>query len=568
MRRGVLKARRRRRQAPQALRGRMQPQRQLSTEFSIESLPRSSGAFLNQDAHISGGRARGVERRRGKTSGGFTPLGRRKGIRAARRFAPSSPSIHPWNHSACSRDKMLLRRGLTQQPCLHPQRRLPLPPRRLFQQQPHQHATPSLQGRLSVRVARLQRQWAPLLLHQGLPRHAEAARRAASHAQPPQQEEPPEALQQLSPEERRGLLQQLLLRLDESFKEHHASWLPMQQQRGGGRAAKRSLQKAWDPQDLSALECFFVLLRLVRSRRDWQTALRGFQLLNNFGRLPSNRELSDRLAAAAALCGQHAEACAVAECSRFLMASPPSVALFFALLEDAIDRRDTAAANRLFACLREDWRLHVSPASYVLMLRSAVTPECVHLDRCAALYDDAMALGVALPLEAHVLLLEFLLTRASCAAALPTRPAEEETDRDSGGLEVADTARQGFDRSAAECLRMAHRVRVYMREDSAAFNSRPLPPRALLLQAWLSFLECKLLLKPSEAPTALAMGFSLLQAACARKIACFPREAPWSPPAPLLSLLRNAPSNFPGVSTAELRKLARAGRRVATAFRV
>lgn len=60
------------------------------------------------------------------------------------------------------------------------------------------------------------------------------------------------------------------------------------------------------------------------------------------------------------------------------------------------------------------------------------------------LYDDAMSLGVALPMSAHVLLLEVLLTYAAAA--------------DGAAAAAGETADNKF--SAAECLRMAQRVSV------------------------------------------------------------------------------------------------------------
>ncbi|KAL8449333.1 hypothetical protein Emed_003214 [Eimeria media] len=426
----------------------------------------------------------------------------------------------------------------------------------------------------------------------------------------------PQLQQKPSNEERKALLQQLMLRLDESFKNHHSSWLPMHQQRGGGRAAKPSLQVPWDPQqqhqrqrrgqhesrlpavtepvpaslqlseaaapaaaaappvrrseDLSGVECLFVILRLARSRGDWQRALRVFQLLNNFGRIPDNHETADRLAAAAAICNRPEEACAVAESGIFFLSSSVSRSLFFALLEDAIDRQDTQLADRIFTCFRQDWRLPISPASYLLMLRASIDSKLIHLKRCVALYDDALNLGVALPLPAHMLLLELLLTRASAEAFVavpetPARstaeeplPAEAPPEADSSSTdETTEKTAAKDDYTLQECLQMAQRVSVCMREDSAAFFGRPLPPRALLLLAWLSLLQLKYERPGSSVNFSSAL--SLLLEACLRKCTSTIRDQPWRPPAPLLMLLRQPEKHYPSLSAAQRRELARVG---------
>ncbi|KAL8454418.1 hypothetical protein Emag_001445 [Eimeria magna] len=434
----------------------------------------------------------------------------------------------------------------------------------------------------------------------------------------------PQLQQKPSDEERKALLQQLTLRLDESFKNHHSKWLPMHQQRGGGKAAKSSLQIPWDPQqhqrqrpgqhgsrlaavaervsaslqpseaaataapaaplarrseDLCGVECLFVLLRLVRSRGDWQRALRVFQLLNNFGRLPDNHEMADRLAAAAAICNRPEEACAVAESGIFFLSSSVSRSLFFALIEDALDRQDTQLADRIFTCFRQDWRLPISPASYLLMLRASLDSKLIHLKRCVALYDDALNLGVALPLPAHTLLLELLLTRASAEAfvdvaeAPARRTAEEplpaeappEADPRITAKRTQKAAAQD-DFTLRECLLMAQRVSVCMKEDSAAFFGRSLPPRALLLLAWLSLMQLKY-----EGPGSsvnFSSALSLLLDSCLKKCASITRDEPWRLPTPLLMLLRQPEKHYPSVSATQRRELARAERRVVASFDV
>lgn len=156
-----------------------------------------------------------------------------------------------------------------------------------------------------------------------------------------------------------------------------------------------------------------------------------------------------------------------------------------------------------------------------------------------------MALGIALPLSAHMLLLELLLTRAAAAAAAPaaeegyagdSTPAAAQTEAATAAEAPAEAAGEAItaqvsygNLSEAEYLRMAERVavswvyrllfpsrlsagfastsanctlfapfavaemtsQVCMREDAAAFNGRPLPPRAFLLLAWLSLLQHK-----------------------------------------------------------------------------
>ncbi|KAL8434761.1 hypothetical protein ACSSS7_002898 [Eimeria intestinalis] len=431
----------------------------------------------------------------------------------------------------------------------------------------------------------------------------------------------PHLPQKQSDGERKALLQQLMLRLDESFKNHHSDWLPMHQQRGGGKAAKPSLHIPWDPQqhqrrrrrqhggrlaavagavseslhpsepvasaasaappvrrseDLCGVECLFVILRLLRSRGDWQRALRVFQLLNNFGRLPDNHEIADRLAAAAALCNRPEEACAVAEWGIFFLSSSVSRSLFFALIEDALDREDAQLADRLFTCFREDWRLPISPASYLLMLR-------------ASLYDDALNLGVALPLPAHMLLLELLLTRAAAEASVvaaggavataeaparstPEAPLPAEASAEADSSSTAKTTQEAADQAdftLRDRLRMAQRVSICMTEDSAAFLGRPLPPRALLLLAWLSLMQLKwVMCGGSDSSADFSSALSLLLEACFRKCAFNIRDQPWRPPTPLLMLLREPEKHYPSVSATQRRELARAERRVVASFDV
>lgn len=158
----------------------------------------------------------------------------------------------------------------------------------------------------------------------------------------------------LSAEERRALLASLAVRLDESFRSPSSAWLPLTAQRGGGRSALRgsapprehrkaaAARRGFDesetaplplsksdeptaaiprtafpppavraPEDLSAQEAFFVFLRQCRTPSDWKKALRCLQLLHNFGRVVYSFELSDRLCAAACLCGKENEALTV-----------------------------------------------------------------------------------------------------------------------------------------------------------------------------------------------------------------------------------------------------------------
>ncbi|KAL8428549.1 hypothetical protein Efla_003320 [Eimeria flavescens] len=433
---------------------------------------------------------------------------------------------------------------------------LELPPRvRILSQELQQRRTlQHVGGRLSSRVLMLERK-------------TQLTQQHSAQQQQPQPADPQQPQANQAEEERKALLQQLMLRLDESFKQHHSEWLPRTQQRGGGKAAKPSLQRPWDPQrrqqqqqqrgrgrgvpstltaratsasqesadapaappaapavrrseDLSGVECLYVILRLLRSPGDWQRALRVFQVLNNFGRLADNSEMADRLAAAAAVCKRPEEACAVAESGPFFLSSSVSRPLFFALIEDALDRHDTQLADRLFTCLRQDWRLPISPASYLLMLRAAVTSKTLNLQRCAALYDDALSLGVALPLSAHMLILELLLTRAAaltsasvdgtskCDGTLAAAAADGAASTDAAAVaESKPAAAEDDGHARADYLRMAERVSVCMVEDSAAFAGRPLPARALLLVAWLSLIKLKsaallaALLEPSPIPS-------------------------------------------------------------------
>ncbi|KAL8270428.1 hypothetical protein Esti_005657 [Eimeria stiedai] len=479
-------------------------------------------------------------------------------------------------------------------------------------QQQQQRSIRSTGGRLSSRL---------LLRVQHKAKHEGYLSLKEQHGRPLRR---PQLQQKTLDEERKALLQQLMLRLDESFKNHHSDWLPMHQQRGGGKAAKPSLQIPWDPQqqqrqrrrqhggplaavswpvstslqpseaagpaasaappvrrseDLCGVECFFVVLRLLRSRGDWQRALRVLQLLNNFGRLPDNHEMADRLAAAAAICNRPEEACAVAESGIFFLYSSVSRFLFFALIEDALDRQDTQLADRLFTCFRQDWRLPVSPASYLLMLRASITAELIDIKRCAALYDDALNLGIALPLAAHMLLLELLLTRAAAEASLavPEAPARskaesslpEEAPAEADPSTTAERTQEAAaqdDFTLRECLRMAQRVSVCMKEDSAAFISRPLPPRALLLLAWLSLMQLKF--EGSESSTDFSSALSLLLDACLKKCASDIKDQPWRPPTCLLMLLREPEKHYHCVSAAQRKELTRAERRLVAFFDV
>ncbi|CDJ40877.1 hypothetical protein, conserved [Eimeria tenella] len=484
---------------------------------------------------------------------------------------------------------MFLLSGVTQQ---QPQLLLLQLGRRALQQQQQQHLlllrrnTHSAHGRLSTRLSLM-------LQRQQQQRQREQEKRVpASQRRNQEQQQQQQQQRRLSEEERKALLQQLLLRIDESFKQHHSLWLPRQSQRGGGRAAKPSLQRPWNPrkqqqqqqqqqrqqqlrgrwgapaggapgsawatqhpaeatatpaaaaatataaaatpaaaaaaaavpvpavrrsEDLSALECLFLLLRLVRLPKDWQQILRLLQLLNNFGRLSgsssssssstTHSEIATRLAAAAALCKRHDEACAVLECSKYFLSSPPSLFIVFNLLEDALGRKDAAAADKLFLSLRHDWRLPISPSSYLLMLRAAVTPEHTDIRRCA----KGPAGSEPAPGETQA----GAAAEADDAAAAATAAAAEATNTQDAEAAAEGEAAADDEITAAEYLRMAKRVSVCMEEDAAAFNGRPLSPRALLLQSWLALLEHKF----AADTAALQQGVSLLLAACAARVA-------------------------------------------------
>ncbi|PHJ23842.1 histone acetyltransferase type b catalytic [Cystoisospora suis] len=188
------------------------------------------------------------------------------------------------------------------------------------------------------------------------------------------------------------------------------------------------------PEVLSAQEALLVAWRLAKSKADFQWCLKGLNLLINFGRLNPDWQLSDKLFALALHCNRRDEASQLLSLFQHFLRYPPSSHLLFALMDEAIQAGRPQEVRQYFAVMRENWQIPITPAAYVVTLRSVfLIPDCspdARLKEAMVIYNDAGDLGVPLPSIAHQIVLDQTLTLAEqhLKSSSVTRESKENDD--------------------------------------------------------------------------------------------------------------------------------------------